>query len=155
MPTIEIISVGARTVANLPKFRGFAYIAEPGVLSHRGLFQDVLDKETGIIVHLANKEFEGDEEGGWFAGYLMDWDDTDSDYVPVRFQPHRFSDVLSLLKKMINASPHNEIIFLTDYQFGPDERIISEETLSISNFSKLHQQGELTYNTLYRIKDYN
>lgn len=152
MPTIEIISIAAPIVPELPQFKGFAYIAESGVVSHRGFFQDVLDKETGVIVHLANKEFEGDEDGGWFAGHLMEWEDTDSDYVPVRFQQHRFSDVVNILKIMLSASPKNEAIFLTDYQFGPEERTIIENIISIADFSELHQQGELTYNTLYRIK---
>ena len=82
----------------------------------------------------------------------MEWEDTDSDYVPVRFQQHRFPDVVTLLKRELSASPKKEAIFLTDYQFGPEERTITENMISIADFSELHQQGALTYNTLYCIK---
>ncbi|MEM9274569.1 MAG: hypothetical protein AAGA80_16645 [Cyanobacteria bacterium P01_F01_bin.143] len=151
MPTIEIISIGTETVPDLPRFNQFAYIVEPGVLSHRGLFQDVLDKETGIIIHLANKELEGEEDGGWFAGGLMEWNDTENE--PVVFQSHRFIDVVDLLQKLVEISPKNELIFLTDYQFGPEARTIKKELLTILEFIDYHQQKKLTYNTLYRIRD--
>ena len=82
----------------------------------------------------------------------MEWEDTDSAYVPVRFQQHRFPDVVTLLKIMLSASPKNEAIFLTDYQLGPEKRIITENMIYIADFSELHQQGELTYNTFYCIK---
>jgi hypothetical protein len=153
MPTIEIISVDASSVPDIPRFEGFAYIAEPGVISHRGLFQDELEKGNGIIVHLANKDFEGEEDGGWFAGGLMEWEDADSESDPVVFERHRFSDVVDLLKRMIEVSPKNEAIFLTDYQFGPEEKDISNEILSLPAFVDLHQQRRLRYNTLYRIKE--
>jgi hypothetical protein len=148
MPTIEIISIGASSVPDLPRFDGFAFIAEPGAISHRGLFQDELDKETGIIVHLGNKAFEGKEDGPWFAGALMEWDDNDS----VVFESHRFPDVVDLLKSMLEVSPKDEVIFLTDYQFGPEKRTINNEAITISEFIDFHQQKRLRYNTLYRLK---
>ncbi|MBU1239027.1 hypothetical protein KKF84_13270 [Myxococcota bacterium] len=153
MPSIEIVSIGALNVPELPKFDGFAYIAEPGVISHRGLFQDVLDKENGIIVHLANKEYEGDEEGGWFAGALMEWGENLSENDPVVFEQHRFQDVIVLLRRMIESSSRNEVIFLTDYQFGPKKRVINNKEISISEFIDFHQQRRLIYNSLYRIKE--
>ena len=35
MPTIEMISINATRVPDLPKHEGFAYFAEEGVDSHR------------------------------------------------------------------------------------------------------------------------
>ncbi len=96
MPTIEIISVNATKIPKLPKFSSFAYIAEDQLISHRGLFQDVLNKEKGIIVHLANKDLEGEEEGGWFAGLLMEWGNEDEESEPIKFEKHRLEDLKHL-----------------------------------------------------------
>lgn len=153
MPTIELISIKAPSVPELPKFKGFAYIAEVGTLSHRGLFQDQLDRETGIIVHLGNKALEGKEDGGWFAGRLMEWSGDESGNLSLMFESQRFPDVVALLKKMIEISPVNQVIFLTDYQFGPEERTIIHEPITISEFIDFHRQKKLKYNTLYWITE--
>jgi len=68
VPTIELISIGCQRVPKLPKYRSFAHIVDTKLESHRGLFQHVFDSLTGVIVHLANKSFEGKEDCGWFAG---------------------------------------------------------------------------------------
>jgi len=152
MPTIEIVSVGSKEVPDLPCYDGFAYIAEGGVVSHRGLFQKELDKNDGIIVHLANKEFEGEEDEGWFAGGIMNWDD-DSGFDPVVFEKHRFPDVIDLLERLIVESPCSEVIFLTDYQFGPEKSEVAENSISMPEFVDLHTQRKLRYNKLYRIRN--
>ena len=72
MPTIEIVSIDCSAIPDLPCYRSFAYRAETQLVSHRALFQPIFDKLNGIIVHLENKEMEG-EHGMWFAGGIMDW----------------------------------------------------------------------------------
>jgi len=78
MPTIELISIDCPAIPALPTYRSFAYRAETRLESHRALFQAVFDSLSGVIVHLANKEMEG-EDGCWFAGKLMDWTSTKAD----------------------------------------------------------------------------
>lgn len=78
MPTIELISIDCPAIPELPHYSSIAYRIEDRLQSHRGLFQDVFDTLSGVILHLANKELEG-EDGGWFAGLLMDWPEADDD----------------------------------------------------------------------------
>ncbi len=148
MPTIEIIAVDSPSVPSLPRFKGFAYIAEATLVSHRGLFQPVLDKYTGVIVHLANKDFEG-TDGAWFAGCLMNRDRGDV----LRFLKQPARDARRLLKLMLRASPIGEVLFLSDYQFGPSRKKMERKVLPPERFWAMHDAGCIRYNTLYRIKE--
>lgn len=60
-------------------------------------------------------------------------------------------DLKDLINRIIDSSPCNEILFSTDYQFGPDE---SEDygTISLADFFGLHSLGKLRWNTIYTIK---
>jgi len=148
MPTIEIIAVDCPKVPSLPRFRGFAYIAEDKLCSHRALFQDILDKHTGVIVHLANKDFEG-TDGCWFAGALMNWDHARV----LRFLKQPARDARRLLKLMLMASPTGEVLFLSDYQFGPSRKKMERKVLTLDGFWTMHDAGGIKYNALYRIKE--
>lgn len=148
MPTIEIISIGCQKVPTLPRFRGFAYQTEDKLVSHRGLFQSILDKSNGVIVHLANKSFEG-TDGFWFAGDLINWDSNDA----LQFRKQQSRDVRRLMETLLASSPTGEIIFLTDYQFGPSRKKVERKLLTLDRFWKMHDAGTIRFNALYRIKD--
>lgn len=145
MPTIELISIGGREVPALPRYPSFAYIAETKLQSHRALFQSVFDSLTGVVVHLANKTFEGEEDGGWFAGMLMDWDDDDA----LVFLPDSRIDVADLMRRLLAESPQRRITFSTDYQWGGDRQECGEVTLS--EFFRLHDGHGLRYNQLWYV----
>lgn len=149
MPTIEIISINANAIPELPLYGSFAYILERELISHRGLFQKIFDKLEGYIVHLGNKEFEHDKDGPWFAGMIMDW--TDDEGNPIIFLDNTLEDLKDLMKRMIESSPSNEILFSTDYQFGPDEPKDCG-TISFSEFFELHSSRLLRWNATYIIK---
>ena len=151
MPTVEIISINATHIPDLPKYDGFAYFAEEGVVSHRKLFQHVLNKETGVIVHLANKAADYVEGYWWFASELLDWCGEDS-LEMIKFKHLVFADILDLLKRMFEASPIGEIIFLTDFQMGPEQSQIVNKAITLTEFLNLHEDGKLRFNALYRIK---
>ena len=146
VPTIELISIGCPTVPELPKYPSFAYIAETKLVTHRSLFQNVFDSLTGVIVHLANKSFEGEEDGGWFAGMIMDWTDDDS----LVFLPETRRDITDLMQRLIAASPELQITFSTDYQFGGDRQVCGE--LTLDEFFRLHDDHALRYNSLWQLK---
>ena len=150
MPTVEIISINATRVPDLPKYNGFAYCVETDVVSHRKLFQYELNKFVGFIVHLANKEFENRTEGWWFAEKLFDFS-KDEFYETIRFRSLVIPEVIDILTKIIEASK-GEIIFLTDFQMGPEQSQIVNKTLTLDEFLKLHEDGKLRFNALYRIK---
>jgi hypothetical protein len=146
MPTVELISIGCPKVPELPKYSSFAYIAETELVTHRSLFQNVFDSLTGVIVHLANKEFEGEEDGGWFAGMIMDWDDSDA----LVFLPDSRRDVADLMQRLIAVSPERRITFSTDYQFGGDRQECGE--ITFSEFFRLHDEHALRYNRFWYVR---
>lgn len=147
MPTIELISIGCKRVPNLPRYDSFAYIAETKLVSHRGLFQQVFDSLTGVILHLANKDFENEPDGGWFAGQVMDWKDDSNALV---FLPDSLLDVRDLMKRLLKDSPENRIVFSSDYQFGGKRREHGE--IIFEKFFDLHARRRLRYNSLYFIR---
>ena len=68
MPTIEIVSIGADKLGLNQYDFDIAIIEEDKLISHRGLFNDFLKKENGIIVHIGNPDFKNDKEFVFFAG---------------------------------------------------------------------------------------
>ena len=146
MPTIELISIGCSRVPDLPRYESFAYIAETKLTSHRNLFQSVFDSLSGVIVHLANKDFESEPEGLWFAGRVMEWKDDNA----LMFLPDSLLDVRDLMKRLLKVSPEKRIVFSTDYQFGGKRREHGE--ISFAKFFDLHTRRQLRYNSLYFIR---
>jgi len=146
VPTIELISSGCPTIPDLPRYDSFAYIAEIKLVSHRSLFQSVFDSLRGVIVHLANKQYESEPEGCWFAGMIMEWKDDDA----LMFLPDSLLDVRDLMKRLLKVSPENRIVFSTDYQFGGNRRERGE--ISFAKFFDLHTRRQLRYNSLYFIQ---
>lgn len=147
MPTIELISVGCREVPQLPCYNSFAYKAETKLITHRSLFQGIFDTLDGIIVHLANKDCEGEKYYGWFAGDIMHWEESNS---PLVFLPDALADIRNLMIRLLAASPSGTLIFSTDYQFGGDRTIAGE--IGFDDFFRLHGKKALRYNTLYYLK---
>ena len=145
MPTIELVSIDCPIVPELPKYSSFTYIVESVLESHRGLFQSVFDSLSGVIVHLGNKELEERDNGFWFAGMLMDWQDDEA----LVFLPDSRQEVADLMQKLIVLSPQQRITFSTDYQFGSLRQECGEVTLS--QFLKLHDQKKLRYNSLWYV----
>ena len=146
MPTIEMISIGCKQPPDLPRYDSFAYYAEPKLQSHRGLFQSVFDSLSGIIVHLANKDMEGHEDGCWFAGKIMDWQRDDNALI---FLPDTLLDVRDLMQRLIAASPQRHITFSTDYQFGGRRRECGE--ITFSQFFDLHARRKVRYNRFWYV----
>jgi hypothetical protein len=146
VPTIELISIGCPEVPELPKYPCFAYIAETNLVTHRLLFQNVFDSLTGVIVHLANKDFEGEEDRCWFAGMIMNWDHDEA----LVFLPETRRDVADLMRRLIAASPDHRITFSTDYQFGGDRQECGE--VAFSEFFRLHDAHALRYNRFWYVR---
>ncbi len=168
MPTIEIVALKCETLPNLPSFENFSYIAERQLQSHRGIFQSVFDQTTGIILHLGNKDMEGQEDGGWFAGQLIEWGNEeiiipqieeggsdeqwwgeDQDFM-FRFVRQVFTELKALLEFLLEQSPINQLYFTTDYQFGPSESM-KRSNYSLRRFIEEHENSGLRWNCLYQI----
>ena len=73
MPTIEIISVNASTLSLNQADFNVAIIEENELISHRGLFEEILQLQKGVIVHIGNPSIKLDAAGAFFCSALVDW----------------------------------------------------------------------------------
>jgi hypothetical protein len=150
MPTIEIIAVNAQHLPALPEYARFAWRGESELVSDRGLFQPVLDRLSGVIVHLGDR-FDHPEEPSWFCGHIIKNRPVEEDWTEFQFEDDAKTEVGDLLRRMRDASPNQYVIFLTDFQFGPDEPL-EQEFDSLEAFWARHDAHKLRHNTLYHVR---
>ena len=169
MPTIEIISFNAKKLQLNQSDFAVAIIEENKLISHRGLFYDLLRKQNGVIIHIGNPDLKDDKEYGFFAGQIIDWDYEPAEiYIPefdknnpkdnlganqqfkFKFLNQFKPDIDKLLKIALDKSPVNKVCFLTDYQFGPKKEKI-ETIYTIYDFWTQHDNKGLSLNTMYEI----
>jgi hypothetical protein len=169
MPTIEIISVNAVTLDLNQKDFTVAILEENELISHRGLFDDMLQLQKGVIVHIGNPSIVNDHEEPFFAGALVDWsfepgniiigeDEKDepeyntsvNQQFCFKFLDQYKQDIDMLLNYALIHSPNKKVLFLTDYQFGPENARV-EIIYTINNFWELHNRAGLGLNTMYEI----
>jgi hypothetical protein len=166
MPTIEIVSIGADTLGLNQANFDIAIIEENKLISHRALFYDFLKKQNGVIVHLGNPDLKNDKNGGFWAGLIIDWN-FDPRYIDIpdldkgeegANQNFRFKFLLGFqieIAKIINIgflkSPTKELLFLTDYQFGPGNSSIKE--MKLNYFWIQHDNEGLEWNVLYKLTE--
>lgn len=169
VPTIEIVSIQAPTLPPLPRFTTLAIIAErqAAIESHRGLFNDTLGGMSGVILHLGDPDLDP-EDGGWFAGKLIEWRD-ESMTIPLvdpadphdqwgagqterfRFLPTARIEVEQVLNLALQASPIGKAVFLTDYQFGPELPTLVSARAPAALWAE-HDKVGLRWNHLYHIE---
>ena len=165
MPTIEIASINATELRLNQADFNIAIIEENKLESHRGLFYELLKKQSGVIVHIGDPDFKDDKEGGYFAGAIIDWDfqpkeiffsefDTDNRVANQQFK-FKFLDLYKpdidkLLKIALDNSPIKKVCFLTDYQFGPESGK-TEVIFTIRDFWTQHDNDGLNLNTMYEM----
>lgn len=177
MPTIEVISIGAKEFPNAQDYNSFALLSENKLESHRSLFDNELKNNfNGIIVHLGNKEFQRNKDenniGFWFADDLVSFNseielplvdiekEKNNEKQPwgsdqtmlFKFKSKIITDLYNLLKLMLKISPINEILFLTDYQFG-SEKPIQKGIITLEEFLEEHKNVGLIWNCMYHIQE--
>jgi hypothetical protein len=146
MPTIEIISLHSTGLnLNQAEFE-FAIIEENKPESHRGLFNNLLKNQSGVIIHVGNPEFKEDKGGGFFGGKII----TELNSTGFQFVEEYKHGIDTLFKTAIEKSPIKRAYFLTDYQFGPENGNI-EIISSINDFWARHNVEGLMFNTLYEL----
>jgi len=154
MPSIEIVCIGQSEVShfeNLP----FLVEAENRLVGHRkpiNLFKPQFDALQGCIYHLLNPI------ESWDAYLLLDTSverrenapepDEDSLIGLLRFLPEYAPAVYALLETLLEASPVGQILFTSDYQFGPDGRLY-RKPFTLEQFWALHDADKLHLNALY------
>ena len=169
MPTIEIASINSTALELNQADFDVAIIEEQKLISHRGLFYDLLRQQNGVMIHIGNPDFKDDKEGGYFAGAIVDWDFEPTEIFLPEFdennttdnrganQQFKFkfleeykSDIDKLLKIALDNSPIKKVYFLTDYQFGPEDGK-TEIIFTINDFWTQHDYDGLKLNTMYEM----
>jgi hypothetical protein len=133
----------------------FAVRAENKLVSHRtpSLFQNDFNQMRGYIYHWGNPNMKCEKDGWFFAYELLSekcleqknnrFLEFKSEYAPfVRF----------ILHELLNASPIKQVVFTSDWQFGP-KRAERFEPIISAGFWKLHDAFKLRLNSLYYLSE--
>ncbi len=169
MPTIEIASINSTGLDLKQADFDVAIIEEDKLVSHRGLFYDLLKKQNGTIIHIGNPDFKDEKDGGFFAGEIIDWNFEPGDIIIPEFdtndpiintgynQEFKFkflsqykSDIDKILKRALDSSPIKKVYLLTDNQFVP-EKANAEIIYTIADLWKRHDNEGLVFNTIYEL----
>ncbi|MBN2613207.1 MAG: hypothetical protein JXB00_16760 [Bacteroidales bacterium] len=166
MPSIEIVSNGANKIGLIQDDFDVAIIEENRLIGHRGLFNNFLKNQSGIMIHIGNPDLKNNKDYGFFAGLIIDWyfepggiaiPDMDKEESGAN-QQFRFKfkmdyqiEIAKIIDIGLNKSPTNDLYFMTDYQFGPENGKIKE--LKLKDFWVQHDKDGLEWKTLYKIKN--
>jgi hypothetical protein len=151
MPSIEIAAIGLVTPLAPPP-TSFSVVYEAGLKSHRlpSRFQSDFDRVSGSLYHLGNPGLSGGG-GAFFASDLLSLGSREGD--PPSFlefaQPH-VASVHALLDWLLRNSPEGNLLFTSDWQFGP-EGTQRFGPVSLLGFWRLHDSRRLMLNAAYPV----
>jgi hypothetical protein len=155
MPSIEIVAVRQSRPIEVGGFP-FAVVADHTLKSHRARnsrFQEDFDHVAGMMYHLGNPNLKGDSGGRCFFAYkLLSEESKKVEAEFLQFAPAFRSAAEAMLQELIAESPVKELLFTSDWQFGPDWTK-REAALRLNEFWLLHDSRRLLLNALYPIKD--
>jgi hypothetical protein len=147
MPTIEIICLEQESSHNFGDL-SFALFSEDEVITHRGLFYDELKLLKGCIYHLGNPGMRDLDLDGCWAGQLLTWLGEGF----LQFKPEFVGEVQMVVETLLEDSPINQLIFLSDYQFGPPTIRRYQRPLTLQTFWQKHDAEKLWMNARYFLK---
>lgn len=154
MPSIEIACVGLATPLQPPP-TSFAVVYEAGLKSHRSplpRFQEEFDSISGSLYHLGNPKNEETAKGYFFAYEVIS--EASRDATPpsfLEFAHEQKASAQQLLEWLLAASPVGQLLFTSDWQFGPQwsHRF---GPIDLQEFCRRHDTRELLLNSSYRIE---
>ena len=153
MPSIEIVCIGQAEPLDCSSYP-FAVEASPKLVSHRSpvpRFQSDFDKLSGILYHLGNPDLKEREEGAFFAYELLG--DSSREVEPpssLEFAAQFASRIFDLIEALLAESPKSELLFTSDWQFGPDHAL-RLGSVSLAELRQLHDTGALLINAAYTV----
>jgi hypothetical protein len=154
MPSIEIVCVGQIDVSD---FSHLPFAVKGGKVlqsdrAPRPLFQQDFVASKGCIYHLGNPELKNREKGLFFAADLLSQRSVHasrSTFLEFRLE---FAPAVSeLLASLMGSSPVNQLLFTSDYQFGP-KRPHRSPPVTLTEFWSLHDSRKLRLNGAYPIR---
>lgn len=154
MPSLEIICIGQTEpldFSDLP----FVVKADRELKSHRApqpLFQQDFDKLKGCIYHVLDNYHPGC--GTCYELLVRNWYDeignSNGRDKNVEFRNEYSDGMKRLIEKLLEYSPIGQILFTTDYQFGPEEaQRFGPMTFDV--FKDLYNVGRVRMNAAYLI----
>ena len=153
MPSIEIICIGQCVpvdFSNLP----FAVESGTELKSHRRprpLFQEDFAKLRGCIYHLGNPDLKLHRSGRCFFAYHLLSEAARNAASFLEFLPEFVPGTRTMLTNLVWLSPVHEVLFTTDWQFGPDHPYRSS-AITLDEFWSLHDSRKLLLNAAYPIR---
>jgi len=153
MPSIEIACIGLETPIEPPP-TSFAVVYEAGLKSHRSpepRFQRDFNEMSGSLYHLGSPQFTGTNTGCFIAYDVLSDDSRNAEPASfLEFAPEHVPSAQELLVWLLDASPKGELLFTSDWQFGPDWSRRSGP-VSIADFWRQHGSHEILLNSSYPI----
>ena len=153
MPSIEIACLDL-TAPTEPSAMSVVVAFERGLRSHRSpsRFQVDFDGLTGSLFHLGNPQIRYRGDGRCFFAYEL-LSEACRDAAPpsfLEFHPAHVADVRKLMECLLGASPAGQLLFTSDWQFGPawTRRFGPLDSLE---FWRLHEARELLLNAAYPV----
>jgi hypothetical protein len=153
MPSIEIVCIRQSKPIDCSNYP-FAVDASPELVSHRApapRFQSDFDGVAGMIYHLGNPDLKV-RERGFYVAYELLSESSRSAEPPsaLEFDPECVSAVFDLIAVLIRESPQSEVLFTSDWQFGPDHTLRLGR-VSLAELRELHDSRALLLNALYTV----
>jgi len=153
VPSIEIICIGQ---LNPSDFSHLPFAVESGteLKSHRGprpLFREDFAGLKGCIYHLGDPDLKTRTTGAFVAFDLLS---DRSRYAPrltfLEFRPEFIPAIHDLLESLMKSSPVRQLLFTSDWQFGPN-RAYRSSIVTLDEFWSLHKSRNLRLNGAYPI----
>lgn len=149
MPSIEIICIGQARPDDFSQLP-FAVEAENLLVSHRGassLFQQDFERVQGCIYHLGNPDLKDPDAPGCYFAYEL----LEEPWERLEFKAEYIVHVKQLLEALIMASPEGQLLFTSDYQWGPRPRRRFVRGRTLDELWHLHDAKSLHMNALYAL----
>ena len=154
MPSIEIICIGQLKPVvfdDLP----VAVDGGTDLKSHRipkPLFREEFAALEGCMYHLGNPDLKKGRAGRLFFAWelLSDHSRSASRSRLLEFRPEFVPALNDLLRGLLELSPRRQLLFTSDYQFGP-KRPYRSSSLMLDEFWALHSTRKLRLNSSYPI----
>lgn len=154
MPSIEIVCIGQISPGDF-SYLPFAVEGEAELKSHRmpkPLFQEDFAGLKGCIYHLGNPDLKIRRKGKVFFAYdlLSDRARSGQRATFLEFRPEFLPAIHGLLASLLEASPAHQLLFTSDWQFGP-KRPYRSPAVTLDEFWSLHDSRKLRLNGAYPI----
>jgi hypothetical protein len=156
VPSIEIVCIGQ---VEPGEFSRLPFAVKSGTQlksdrSPRPLFQEDFSNLKGCIYHLGSPERKTRKTGMFLAWDLLsDRSRSASRSTYLEFRSEFMQGLRDLLVSLIESSPVRQLLFTSDWQFGP-KRPYRSTTITLEEFWTLHNSRKLQLNGAYPIHEH-